>query len=290
MSGKYGFGFASNSASGGGRTTDDVVSMFDVGSIEAGDTIPSGSSLQDIVNQIFIDTFYPTFVLPSAVLSHDQSSYVEIGTITDVVLTLSLNRGRINGDLVGGVWNPSALQDYRSGVATNYVIEGNDLDLVNTYTVSGYEVLSGSNSFSGTVDYGEGPQPVDSDGVDYNSRLAAGSLTDGVSFVGSYPVFATTVAIDIMTKSSLGATNGVRTFIMVAEDGVDKQKFDIPDSWNAISLIEQYNTLSGAWDTISTSSFTESVVTQTIQGNEVNYKRYTHNGSTVGARTIRVTF
>lgn len=268
----------------------DVVAMVTVGNIDAGDTIPEGTTLEDLVNQIFIDTFYPTFVLPYAVLSHDHGSLVEIGTVTDVVLTLSLNRGRINGDLVGGVWNPSALQDYRSGVANNYTIEGNDLDLVNTYTVSGYTVVSGSNSFSGSIDYDEGPQPVDSDGVDYDSPLSAGSISNSVSFVGTYPVFGTTSDITVYTQQGLTVANATIVFNMVSEDGVNKQAFEIPDVWNAVGNLQQYNTLSGSWDDIDLSTFTETSITKTIQGNIVNYSRYTHNGATVGDRQLRVSF
>ena len=280
-----------SSGGGAGSTLEsDVIAMVTVGNIEAGDTISDGTTLDELVRQIFVDTFYPTFVMPSALLSHNQSSLVEIGTVTDVVLTLSLNRGRINGKLVGGVWSPSTLQDYRSGIANNYTIEGNDLDLVNTYTVGDYTVLSGSNSFSGSIDYDEGPQPVDSDGVDYDSSLAAGSVSDGVSFIGTYPVFGTTSNISVYTQQVLTVANTTIVFSMVSEDGVNKQTFEIPDVWNAVGNLEQYNTLSGSWDDIDLSTFTETAVTKTIQGNVVNYRRYTHNGATVGARQLRVSF
>ena len=74
---------------------------------------------------------------------------------------------------------------------------------------------------------------------------------------------------------------------MVAETGGNKQKIDIPVAWSTITGLQQFNTLSGQWDTISLSSFTVTSVTNTIQGNIVNYNRYTHNGSTIGGRSLR---
>ena len=56
---------------------------------------------------------------------------------------------------------------------------------------------------------------------------------------------------------------------MVAEiDEVDKQTVDIPNTWSTITGLQQFNTLSGTWDTINLSTFTTSATTQTIQGNK----------------------
>ena len=76
---------------------------------------------------------------------------------------------------------------------------------------------------------------------------------------------------------------------MVTEAGsTDKQIIEIPDAFNTISGLQQFNTLSSTWDTILLSSFTPSTpTTRTIQGNTVNYNRYTHNGAIIGARQLR---
>ena len=66
-----------------------------------------------------------------------------------------------------------------------------------------------------------------------------------------------------------------------------KQKVDIPNAFSSITGLQQFNTLSNTWDAINLATFTTSAVTQTIQGQTVNYTRYTHNGSTIGARQLR---
>jgi len=92
-----------------------------------------------------------------------------------------------------------------------------------------------------------------------------------------------------MTKQSLQAMTTNITVDVVTESGGGgaKQTVDIPDAWASITGLQQFNTLSGTFDTISLSTFTQSAVTQTVQGLSVPYTRFTHNGSTIGARKLR---
>jgi hypothetical protein len=48
-----------------GATVADIVATQDVGAISAGEIIPSGSTLQDFIEQLVINTFYPTISSPS---------------------------------------------------------------------------------------------------------------------------------------------------------------------------------------------------------------------------------
>ena len=73
------------------------------------------------------------------------------------------------------------------------------------------------------------------------------------------------------------------------ETGGNKQIIEIPVAWSTITGLQQFNTFSGTWDSINLSQFTITSVTNTIQGNVINYNRYTHNGATIGARQLRFT-
>lgn len=177
------------SSGGGGETISNITASLDVGAIDAGDVVPAGSTLQAFATQLLADTFYPTFTNPSASISTSISSEVESGFTSDVVLTLNFNRGSINGDLVGGVWNSGAFQDYRAGEATEYIIEAENLGLVNTKTLTAYQVIDGANSWNGSVSHLEGTQPLDSDGVPYGSPYPAGSLSGSGTVYGRRKCF-----------------------------------------------------------------------------------------------------
>ena len=81
---------------------------------------------------------------------------------------------------------------------------------------------------------------------------------------------------------------------MVTESGGggQKQTVDIPQAWAPITGLQQFNTLSGTWDTLTGAAglvtfTTDNTATQVVQGVTVNYTRYTHNGPTIGARQLR---
>jgi len=232
----------------------------------------------------------PTLTNPSNGFSISPSGLREIGeTIATITLSATFNKGSISPAY--------GTTGFRSGDPNNYVYTGTGATdnastaLTDTETVSSYTVLQGSNSWTGAVDYDAGPQPLTSKGNNFNSPLPAGT-TSAITrtITGVYPVFATTSAIGTLTKQSLQVMTTYIQVSMVAETGNgDKQTIDIPDAWSTITGLQQFNTLSGTWDAIALSSFTTSATTQTIQGNSVNYTKYTYNDNTIGARQLRFT-
>ena len=106
-----------------------------------------------------------------------------------------------------------------------------------------------------------------------------------VGFV--YPCYATTSVISTISKQALITSSSDLIVHVVAEGGTDKQIIDIPVSWDAITVIKQLNTLSGEYDTISMSEFTQSNVTHVIQTNTINYIRFTNNTTTTGLRSLK---
>jgi len=258
--------------------------------------IPSGTTFSnktfpEMMDLMLYPELDPTLTAPSNTFTISPSGLREIGeTITTITLSATFSKGSINPQYTSAT-------PFRSGDPNTYVYTGTgtsnnaSTSLTDTELVTSYTVLQGSNSWTGAVSYDAGPQPKTSKDNDYNSPLPAG--TTGVitrTITGVYPAFATTSAIGTLTKQSLQVMTTYIQVSMVAETGNgDKQTIDIPDAWSTITGLQQFNTLSGTWDSISLSSFTTSATTQTIQGNSVNYTKYAYNGSTIGARQLRFT-
>ena len=261
--------------------------------------IPSGTTFTnktfpEMMDLMLYPELDPTLTNPSNTFSISPSGLREIGeTITTITLSATFSKGSINPQYTSAT-------PFRSGDPNTYVYTGTgtsnnaSTSLTDTELVTSYTVLQGSNSWTGAVSYNAGPQPKTSKDNDYDSPLSAGT-TSAITrtITGVYPAFATTSAIGTLTKQSLQSMSTYIQVSMVAETGNgDKQTIDIPDAWNGgsgVSGLQQFNTLSGTWDSISLSSFTTSATTQTIQGNSVNYTKYTYNGSTIGARQLRFT-
>ena len=172
----------------GGSLERDISSTVNEGNITAGQLLPKGMTFTAFVEAFLLKTFYPELIPPSATLAIDESDR-EIGAPYNFLATLNFNRGEIKGALVNGVWQPGATQNVRSGVATNYNIEGTDLGLTNTKTLTGTTLL-GTNNFSGYVDYADSNiQPTDSTGQPYDNPLIGGRVSASNSFKGKYKIF-----------------------------------------------------------------------------------------------------
>ena len=104
-------------------------------------------------------------------------------------MTVNLNRGAITGKSVGGIWQPSTFQDYRSGTAFNYIINGLDNGTTNSLVSSTAVIQDGSNVFSSIVSYNSGPQPIDSKGLNYLTPLLSGTLVSSATVTGRRKAF-----------------------------------------------------------------------------------------------------
>ena len=257
--------------------------------------IPSGTTFAnktfpEMMDLMLYPELDPTLTAPSNTFTISPSGLREIGEVlSTVTLSATFSKGSISPAY--------GTTGFRSGDPNTYVYTGtgtsntSTTDLSDSINVTNYTVGIGANSWTGAVSYNAVPQPLTSKGNDYDSPLSAGT-TPAITrtITGVYPPFATTSAIGTLTKQSLQVMTTYIQVSMVAETGNgDKQTIDIPDNWSSIQGLQQFNTLSGTWDSISLLSFTTSATTQTIQGNTVNYTKYTYNGSTIGARQLRFT-
>ena len=258
-------------------------------------TFTQGTTLTDAWKQLVQKTFNPTLIAPTFSLSNSAGLRV-IGSSSNFTLTFNFNRGNIQGALVSGVWNPTTSQGFRAGAASSYTLNG-VTQAGNSLVISGYTVIQGNNTFTGTVTYDTGVQPLNSKDEPFGAPFIGGtSAVQSTSFEGVYPLFATTVNITTATQqalvSMLTATNIQIT--LVAESGGNKQFFEIPDAWLAtrpLVSVQYFNALSGQFDTTNKiADFAVTSVTETVEGNSIGYKRYTYTGADRGSLLIRLLF
>jgi hypothetical protein len=173
---------------GSGTTIANIISDLQVGGIDAQELVPAGTTLQQFAELLLLTTFFPTLIAPSFSLSNNIAT-VETGSTVSPLLTFTFNRGAINGDLSSGVWNPALFQNFRAGASSSYTLNGTTQP-GNTLSIPGYTVLNGSNTFTGTVSYLIGAQPLDSQGNNFSNPFPAGtSPSQSTSFTGLYPYY-----------------------------------------------------------------------------------------------------
>ena len=299
-------------SSGGSGTYDsglgsNIAMTEDVGGLTSGTTVASLTG--QTFSQLFDTMLFPT-VNPvvgsnnSAGLSDNISSLQTIGATLNPVLnttaslgTISLN-GVTQGDYAGAVTAASI-----SGPGGPYTlgVGPGDTDIDNQ-TVSNHVVTEGSNSWTMTVTYGQGPMPLDSAGNDYPSiRFAAGGTrTASVSFEGVYPIKLGTSAgassfadraltshssNNIQISQDYNETASIRHRVAIPNDMIDSQTVGF----------QQWSTVSSSYSDIDASEFSSSATTFTVEGNTVNYTLYTKTGppgggDVSGQPLYRITF
>lgn len=272
---------------GGGAVTytNPNPSVIEVGGIPVGTTFDA-VTFDELITQMLYPELFPSFTNPSTSFTASITGRREIGETIAITFNTSFNPGSISPQYGAASPNragPANLADFTGTGLADVVL------LPNAQTVTNYVVQSGNQSWTCRIFYDEGAQPVGSNGTDYDSPLPAGSTSQVTrTITGVYPVFATTGSITSLTKQSLVNHNSRVDYNFAGETGDgNKQAIEFPALWDEITSLEQYNTLSGQWDPIDLSTFTESVTAQTIQGNVVLYMRYEHNGATIGSRRLR---
>jgi len=298
-----------DSSGGGGTPTYDTaldpsLSMpSTVGGITAGTLVNDlkGDTLIKMWDDLLFPTSYPTLTAPSGSFTMGPTTTLyEVGSNATLTFTTTLNRGSINPQY-------TADSPYRSGLPNNFDFTGTGLTDASSSAIPyvhpaiDVSIVQGNQSWSAQIGYDEGVQPFDNKGNTYDSSLAAGTLSASPTrtIEGVYPIFATTINITTLTKQlplvSMSASPAPSSsgMALVTETGGSKQKFDVPDKWiaiNPLTAIQQYNTVSSTWETISLATWITSSITQTIQGVVENYTRYTYNGVDRSSVQIRLIF
>lgn len=185
-------------------------------------------TIPEIIQQIGQKVLNPTLVNPTFTISLPNYTQREVGSTYSELMTGTFNRGQIKGKLVAGVWQENTQQDFRTGAASTYTLDGS-LQAGNTKTVSKVLAL-GNNTFSGSVNYLTGPQPTNSAGANFDSPYPPGTLSDSKIIPADYPVFYGTLLpsqdiddIDLSTFTKITNINANNTVTLPYSSVVDKK-------------------------------------------------------------------
>ena len=249
-----------NGDGGGGSCTFDGVYQQPSGHI-------SGNSCQD-----WVDLHFPSQPPTANITANPTFGWYEIGY--SIVNPTIRGRGNLGSNPSGSL---TLLECFRGGVGSTLIGSTINPNASTYYNYIDSTTITTNQTYSVRV-------------TDSESRTASASS----NYRFTYPYYATTDTISTYTKQPLtGLTNSYYQVDMVAETDTEKQVIDFSNSHNTVTGIQFYNTVSGAWEWLngsksaSLSSFTTSGITHTVQGNSVNYTRYTHNSVKTGARAMR---
>lgn len=292
--------------SGSNLYTGQSPAAITVGGISGG-TVLTGKTYTQLFEELLVPTLNPILSAPFNGFSKSSpaGSLFEIACSQTINFAATFNQGSISPAYCGG---PSL----RSGLPVDYNYTGTGLpsvvpssSLSDNENTGAYITLIGNQSWSGSVSYSAGSQPLNSKGGNYSTPLVSGTTgAISITLEGVYPLFASTVTIGTLTKQplvSMLTANNI-AFSMVAETGGNKQQFEIPNAWTGAPTsrpligIQTYNTVSLSWEYQGGTNVTSLTYwntigsTETIQGNVINYTKYTYNSTDRSSIQIRLVF
>lgn len=267
---------------GGGSLLRALTATKTVGGVTAGQTIPAGTSFEELFRMILAPSLNPTLTAPSATLTTTVATLREKGDTVTADFIVDFNRGSINPAY--------GTSGYRSGAATGYTLNGGSSQNNNRF--QNVQISESNNTFQASVAYAAGEQPKDSTGANYSTPLPAGSVnTNTITFEFVEALYGTTVALTAATKQPLVRKSaGEYVFEMCAQTDDDGNFFDIPASWN-LTGIYTWNPITSLWNNVDFEFDSSDVTHEDAGGNTIAYKRYTDNrhAGAVGRR-IKVTW
>lgn len=284
-----------------------------VGGIKEGESF-SGDTMQEVFNRMFYPTLYPEIVEPSSywefVNPDDQYQELhntgvtftirvitDLGSIDPPYETSGLRTPGISKIYFGGsfnharTWNEDT-QEYENFMGSQHT-DSLNFERTISYLEKSLNATNGLTTYP-TVLMGE--QPKDSNGNDYllpHPLSALSSFSQTVYAVHAY--FATTENITELTKQKLKPHDSEYWEVdLVGETDMHKQIIELPSAFgNNMDGIMFYNTISNQWEWLggkketSTSTFDITTIVKDRFGTDVNYRRYEHKGSKIGARKLR---
>ena len=264
---------------GSGSLETAITSSISVGGIPSGTNYPIGTNYDNLWKDLLNPVAYPTLTNPSATLSATGAKLLETGSTLATTMTVAFNRGSISPAY--------GTSGYRSGVATGYALNGGTEQSENTFSVT---VDAEHLTYQATVSYESGEQPKDSEGGNYSTPLAAGSVNSNTltyEFVDA--LWANTANIATIAKLALVSKSAkTKTFEFPAQTVANPEVFDVPANWT-VTAVEVLNTLSNQWEDCSSEFTVTDTTHDDAGGNSTAYKRYTDNrGYQAGARKVRV--
>ena len=285
--------FGSSSGGGGGSTgtydsnlASNLAMTEDVGGLDTGTTVASltGQTYNQLFDSLLFPTVYPTVGSNNSTnLSDNVSNLQTIGAVINLTLTTTANLGTIslNGTTQGvyaGDVNAAQITGAGGPFGPGVGPGGTDIDNV---SVTGHTVTSGSNSWTLTTTFAQGPMPLDSTGSDYAAiRFVSSTKNNSTSFEGVYPIklglgtgagnfedraLNSHSSSSIECSQNFSETVSIRHRIALADGLINGRTVSF----------QQWNPVSSSYSNIDSSEFTSSSTTFTIEGDIVTYTLYT---------------
>ena len=274
-----------------------------IGGLPAGTTVSDldGDTISSVLDSLLFPTAPPTFSQPFVTLTGTSGLKV-VGSDNTFTLVTTANQGTLSnpsGPLAGDVTaaSISGPQGITLGVSAPNGID----DL----TISNYTAVLGSNAWTLTATFAQGPMPLDSTNSQYPSAQFPGTpdKTSGVSFEGVYPYFlGTSAGEDQFTERALISfgSNNVECLQNYAEDSgatgnpVLNHRILVPVARSAGAITIQVFNPNGsgaaAWPD-NTAFWTEGAqVQRTVENQPVDYRVFTKDGSSGGSNNYRLVF
>ena len=264
----------------------------DVGGLVTGTTVAAltGQTFSQIFDTLLFPTVNPVVGSNNSYSLGDNISNLRTigGVVSQITLNSSASLGTIRlngvtqGDYAGGM---TGITITGPGGPYTPLISGTSIANV---AVTNHTVTEGTNSWSGTVTFGQGPMPLDSAGNDFPGiRFAGGTRSNSTSFEGVYPIRlgASTGSGDFTSRSLIShGSNNIECSQDYSETVSIRHRIAIPDAMIDAQTVgwQQYNALTESYSDIAASNFAVTSISVTIEGNSVGYKLYTKTGAPGG--------
>lgn len=244
-----------------------------------------GKSYDAILDDLLFPTVNPTFTAPTASIAwKNYATTQKIGSAgpTTANFTTGYNAGAINLN--------GKKQNNRGGkhdADKSFIFVNGDI----ANTTFPATVALGSTKFAYRAAFGEGPQPKDNKGNNYDAPLSEGTVDSSeISVNGTYPWYASTASASAASpavEQVLVAWNNTAGTMSTGEfetkpSGTLPQVFKVPREATSVQI---YDNGSGKWVTEAlATTYTKTTETITINGNERTYYVYTYNANNLGNR------
>lgn len=254
-----------------------------------------GKSYDELFDGILFPTINPSHGNPSLTgfALSPSTSPVEVGTAVASVSNAGLNKATWTTYNNGLAYAGDITSTVYTFVLNGTTYSGTDAQPTGLPTTW---ATVGNQTYKAVVNYGKGATPVNNKGVEVESLACpAGSVNATRTINVTLPWFASTSAATAenpVVKQTLISWNGTAGAMstgnfVVQPSGTLPQVFKLP---RKLSSLQMLNTVSGKMETTSTTVFTETTETLTINGTEQTYYVYTYNGATRGSVTLLAKF
>ena len=227
-----------------------LTTVYDVGGVSAGTAVTDldndSNTISHILDLIFFPSVCPTTSNPSVGLSDNVSNLQVIGDSINISFTTTADGGQITNQ--DGTNQGVYAGDLSTSTISGPGITGSESLVVTSpygiadYSLSSYSVQAGSQTWTLTGNFTQGPMPLNTNGGDCTSiQYAGGSDTDTTSFEGVYPVFRGT---------SQSYTAGQADSVWTSNNG-SITDLTATGAWEAIADLTQSNPTSSLITTVN---------------------------------------